>query len=724
MFKTILRPIAGLALAVGLSFMVGCAGSQAGLSSYEQAQKAALDTIKAGRFDGGRMWTFDYPPIEWFKEAYNFAPDQKWLDDVRLAALRFAGYCSASFVSEDGLVMTNHHCARESVEAVSKQGEHLVEQGYWAPTMADERKVASLYVDQLAKIQDVTGEVQAAMDKGTTDSLKIQFRDDAIIEIQKRLGAESKLRVSVTSLYDGGRYSAYMYKRYSDVRLVFAPEVSLGFFGGDWDNFTYPRYDLDCSFFRVYDDNGKPLKTEHFYKWSQNGAAEGELVFVVGNPGSTGRLSTAAQLEFDRDYAIPFTCRMIDNRVDIFQKYADRHPEKREEMINQLFSISNSQKVYKGQLAGLRDDKLMQRRKDFDRQFRENVEKRPELKAKYGQIWGEIAEARQRLQSVATDYFGLRFSGMGGAEHMGKAASLVRMALEMRKPDSLRAKPYQGKSLDLIKRSLMKPVKPDADMEELTLVKQLETIQQVIGNKDEVTTTLLAGQSPEQATKRLFGLTILKDSVKVAELVNGAPASIEESTDPFIVAARLAAPRQENAQKVFGGVRTRDQLNQTLLGRALYDVYGTSIPPDATFTLRLADGVVKGYEYNGTKAPVYTTFYGLYDRYYSFPGDKSWELPERWINRPADFDLSKPMNFVSTNDIIGGNSGSPIINKNKEVVGLIFDGNIESLPGEFIFAEDANNRSVSVHSAGMVHAIRFMYKAARLADELEAGKIR
>jgi hypothetical protein len=288
----------------------------------------------------------------------------------------------------------------------------------------------------------------------------------------------------------------------------------------------------------------------------------------------------------------------------------------------------------------------------------------------------------------------------------------------------LRAKAYQGKVLDMTKRSISKPAKPDADMDGLTLIKQLETMRQFLGNDDPFIQHLLAGQTLEVAAKRLAAQTILGDSAKVVELVNNAPASIEASTDPFIVAARMAIPRQERAQKVSEEIGARDQVNQTLLGRAMYDVYGTSIPPDATFTLRLADGVVKGYEYNGTKAPAFTTFYGMYDRYYSFPGDKSWALPERWVDRPEDFDLSKPMNFVSTNDIIGGNSGSPMINKNREVVGLIFDGNIESLPGEFIFAEDANNRTVSVHSAGMVHAIRHLYKATRLADELEAGKIR
>ena len=728
MYRQMLKPMAVFVLAISVSFLVGCGSSQQSLSTYEVARKASIDTIKAGRFDGGRMWTFDYPPMDWFKEAYNFVPDQKWMEDVRMSALRFATYCSASFVSEDGLVMTNHHCARESVEQVSKEGEHLIEKGFWAATMEDERKVPGLFVEQLAQIQDVTAEVNMAMDKGTTDDEKIEKRRDAITDIQKRLSDETKYRVSVVTLYNGGRYSAYMYKRYDDVRLVFAPELQMGFFGGDWDNFTYPRYDFDCSFFRVYDENGKPLKTKYFYKFSADGAKEGELVFVVGNPGRTARLSTSDQLEYNRDYQFPFISRVLNNEVDILRTLADRHPEKREEMINEIFGISNSQKAYGGQLAGLRDEKLMQRRKDFDRQFRAAVEKRPDLKAKYGHIWDEIAEARERARGVANEGIALRFSGMGNlktSEFLIKASGLVRLAAELEKSDdSARGKAYRGKTLDLTKRALSKPASPDMEIEELALVKQLGTIKDYLGENDPVTKSLLNGQTPEQATRRLISQCVLKDSLKVVDLVNNAPASIEQSTDPFIVAARLALPRQEKAQKVSDEIRSRDAVNQTLLGRAMYDVYGTSIPPDATFTLRLADGIVKGYDYNGTLAPAFTTFYGMYDRHYSFPNDSSWALPERWLNRPGDFDLSKPVNFVSTNDIIGGNSGSPMINKKKEVVGLIFDGNIESLPGEFIFAEDANNRTVSVHSAGMVHAIRYMYKATRLASELEAGKIR
>ena len=730
--RTVLQKLAVVALIATAAFaLIGCGstGPQAsGLSQYEIAQKKALESVKAGPYDGGRMWTFDFPPVKQFETSYGFKADQKWFDDVRMSALRFANYCSASFVSADGLVMTNHHCARESVEQVSKEGEGLLEKGFWAPTLADERKVPGLFVDQLVEIRDVTTQINAAMDAQSDDKLKIGARDSVQKLLTDQISKETKLRADFVTLYNGGKYSIYLFKKYTDVRLVFAPELQMGYFGGDWDNFTYPRYDLDCSFFRVYDEDGKPLKTQYFYKWSKDGAGEGEPTFVVGNPGRTSRLNTAAQLEFNRDIQYPFIAGMLNDRVDVLRAYADRHPEKREEMINQIFGIANSQKAYNGMLAGLRNDVLMQRRRDFDRQFRADVEKRSDLKAKYGQIWDEIANSRAHVREVANDLFALRFSGMGQmgtTAYFSKAASLAKYAAEVGKADADRARPYQEKSLELTVRTMKKPVRGDGDMEELTLVKQLESMRRTLGEDDPIVKVAFSGTTDaRQAALRMLGQTMLKDSMAVVALVSGGAAAINASQDPFIVIARMAQPRVDKAQKVSDEFRSRDQVNNTLLGRALFDTYGTTIPPDATFTLRIADGVVKGYEYNGTKAPVHTTFYGMYDRYYSFKGDKDWDLPERWVKHGPEFNLSTPMDFVATNDIIGGNSGSPMINKNKEVVGLVFDGNIESLPGDYIFAEDANNRTVAVHSSGMLEAARNIYGAKRLADELVNGGIK
>ncbi|MFZ1731292.1 MAG: S46 family peptidase [Bacteroidota bacterium] len=712
----------GMFLLLAASLFVGCSSTQE-LTPYQKAKQAALENVEAQRFDNGRMWTFEYPPLEYFKEEYKFNADQKWMDDVRMSALRFATYCSASFVSADGLVMTNHHCGRDPVEQVSKEGENLGVNGFMAMTLEDERKVDGLFVEQLVEIRDVTAQVISAMDAVTSDKERLAARDEKISELEETLSKETGNRCQLVTFFNGGKYSAYIYKRYDDVRLVFSPELQLGFFGGDDDNFTYPRYTLDCNFFRVYGEDGTPLKTEHFYKWSANGAVEGELVFTVGNPGSTGRLSTADQLEFNRDVQFPWISNLLDDYVDVLKQYMVIHPEQKEEMTNQLFSMANSQKAYKGQLSGLENDVLMQRRKDFDAKFRAQVMAKPALAEKYGKLWDEIAESRQAVRNVAPDLLSLRFEVLGAPEYLNQAMSLVRVTSELAKPEEERANAYKGNALNLSLRAIKKFKSADMDMERLVLTKKLTMMRRMLGEDDPIVISTFKGQKCDEAARRMLSESVLADSAKFEAFAAGFPESISTSDDPFIVLARMALPRRDAATEVANAVRARDQVNNSLLGRALFEIYGTSIPPDATFTLRISDGVVDGYNYNGTKAPANTTFYGMYDRHYSFPNDDQWALPERWLNPPAEFDMSTPLNFVSTNDIIGGNSGSPLINRNKEVVGLAFDGNIESLPGEFIFAPEMGNRTVSLHSAAMIEAINDIYRLDRLARELRAGKI-
>lgn len=546
-----------------------------------------LDTVKAQKFDNGKMWTFDFPPLDYFQSEYGFRPTQEWLDNVRMSALRFADYCSASFVSEDGLVMTNHHCGRESVSQVEKEGEDLHKEGFLAMKIEDERKVPGLFVDQLIKIIDVTKEMQTAIDQGKDIEEKDDFKFKKTTEIENRYKEGTSVVCQVVTLYNGGVYSAYVYKRYNDVRLVFAPEDNAGFFGGDPDNFTYPRYTLDCTFFRVYDEAGNPLKVSNFFRWSSNGAAPGEPIFVVGNPGSTSRLLTVSQLEFKRDITDPLILNYINRFVDSLYKVIEANPDKEKELTNELFNYTNSQKVYKGTLKGLNDGVLMARKKDFEKNFVKAVKSNEKLNAKYGNVWDDIS----------------------------------------------------------------------------ALVKQKREIYEKNKNGDFRT---------------------------------------------------LYRKLQELGAK-------EDYYNQ-ILGRAIYDVYGTKIPPDATFTLRISDGVIKSYDYNGTMAPPNTTFYGMLDRYYSFDKKYPWELHKRWLNPPADFDFGTPFNFISTNDIIGGNSGSPMINKNAEIVGLIFDGNIESMPGEFIYSSDVPT-TVSVDSRGLLEAINDMYNLKRIGSELANGKI-
>jgi len=446
-------------------------------------------------------------------------------------------------------------------------------------------------------------------------------------------------------------------------------------------------------------------------------------VFVIGNPGSTNRLSTAEQLAYYRDVQYPFVFDLINKRMDVLLRYTEANPDEAEEMRTDILSMSNAQKAYMGRLTGLRDDVLMQRRRDFDRQFRAEVMKRPELADKYGSVWEEIAEARAKMREVAPDLYAFRAGGLGVSDFYSRAAQLVMLARELKKPEDERSAAFKGDRLELMKRALSKDIGANIKLDKLTLENQLKMMINMLGIDDPVVQVMLQGRTPAVAASQLLEATLLRDSTRIEALVNGAPDAIMASDDPFIAAARLAAPRYERAQEVAREMSARDEVNRSLLGRALFDVYGTDIPPDATFSLRIADGIVKGFDYNGTKAPAHTTFYGLYDRYYSFKGEEAWELPERWLNPPPAFDMSTPMDFVSTNDIIGGNSGSPIINKDREVVGLVFDGNIESLPGDFIFAEDMANRTVSVHSAGILEAVRHIIKADRIARELERGSL-
>jgi hypothetical protein len=708
--------------AVASVLLIGCSATQQSADSYSALKKAALDTVKARQFDGGKMWTFDHPPVDYFKQTYNFNATKEWLDDVRLSALRLTSGCTASFISGDGLVMTNHHCVRGSLASVQKPGENLLENGFYASRIEDERKISGLQLEQLIDLRDVTNEINAAMASAPTDTGKITARSDKMKEIEKANSDETKkIRAQVVTFYNGGKYSLYLYRQFNDIRLVFTPELQAAHFGGEYDNFTYPRYAFDCSFIRVYED-GKPYRTEHFYKWSQKGADEGELVFVVGNPGRTGRLNTTEQLEFLRDVSYPYTFQILTERLKSLDDQIRRHPDRKDALFTQKLGIANGWKSYLGRLDGLRNDIVMQRRRDFDRQFRSRVEANPQLKARYGHIWDEIAESRQKLRAIASESQGLRFSGVGGSELLARAANFVQYAVEMAKPDAERVEAFRGDRLLRSIAQMSRFSQIDAEFDAVTLAKQLTVMQNKLGADDPIVRQALQGQSVEKAAQRLVSSTIMTDTLKCAQLFKD-PAAIMSSDDPMIGLVRASWPRIDKVNALNKEISTKDQVNAALLGQALFEVYGTAIPPDATFTLRLADGVVAGYPYNGTKAPAWTTFYGLYDRAASFPNDDEWKLAPHWKNPPPEFNLSTPCNFSSTNDIIGGNSGSPMINKNKEIVGLIFDGNMESLPGDFIFAEDLGNRTVSVHSAGLYEAIRVLYKADRLAREMKAGKM-
>ncbi len=714
------------------AFLVVAMMALAGCSSYQATKSASQkyfnpDTVKAGQFDNGKMWTFDYPPMNYFKEAYNFSPDSVWLSETRLSALRLSG-CSASFISEDGLFLTNHHCARYALDKVNRLGEDLPDSGFYAKTMDEERKVDGMYADQLVLMKDVTEEVQKAFETGATDQEKVANGNAGIQRLQKEYWARFKkenpadsMVFQVVSFYNGGKYSLYGYHRYTNVRLVFAPEMIVAYFGGDYDNFTYPRYDLDCSIFRIYGSDGKPLHSENYFKWSADGAKENEPVFVIGNPGRTSRLQTVAQLKFERDYTYPYFLNLLGNLATIYSDYIAKHPDKKLQYQTRLFGISNSQKAVTGYLGGLRDPYLMARKEAFEKDFQAAVEKNPALEEKYGSVWKDIASIQDKMAQTFNRVNAYSTIGFGGSAYFSIASRLVEYANRMKMPENERPKNMQGALLDTFKVKFF-PADFNKEIERAMLASRLKYMRSAFGTNDEAFNGLLGGRTPNQAADYLASNTSLGDSAKVVAMLNGNPDDILNSTDPFIQYAVSTIQTANDLRAEYQKLTAAETSETLLLGRALYDVYGTSIPPDATFTLRLADGVVKGYDYNGTIAPPMTTFYGMYNRYYSFNKQYPWSLPSEWQNPPADFNLSTPLDFVATNDIIGGNSGSPVINENRQIVGLIFDGNIESLPGNFIYVPTLN-RSVAVHSDAITQALKYIYHADRIVNEIKSGKI-
>jgi hypothetical protein len=694
-------------------FFFGCSTQQAIKSNaYNYID---LDTIQAGQYDTGKMWTFDFPPIDYLKKTYGFTPSKEWFEKARLSTLRLPT-CTASFVSEDGLVMTNHHCARAALDSVIRESEQLIDQGFYAPTLEEERRASGIYMDQLLIMEDVTNEVQQAFESGSTKKLKIINRQIRIQEIQrqysekyKTIAPQDSMIFNVISFYNGGRFSLYGYKRYTDIRLVYAPEESMAFFGGDPDNFTYPRYDFDCAFFRVY-DNGKPLKTVNFFKFSPEGAIDGDVVFVIGNPGTTSRLKTITQLEFLRDYEYPTLIEMYKNVGKIYSAYVEKHPEEKVKYLNTIFGINNSRKAVDGYLNGLNDPLLMARKKDFGNRLKDAFLNKSNKKTQYGDPWSDIAEYQAEIAAITLELNALKLQGRYISKYLSLTADLVDAAY------------FSGDLLYESTKQKFYPAIFDKEIEKQLLAFHLETMKKVLHGKNEAFDKLIANREPEQVAEQIAMNSFLDSKLRTDALLAVSSDSILKSNDPLITFIVTTREHRNKIQRKYDEVNIKLQASEQVLGKLMYEIYGTQIPPDATFTLRIADGIIKAYEYNGTIAPHVTTFYGMYDRYYSFGGHAPWKLPERWVNPPASFHMNTPINLISTNDIIGGNSGSPMINRDLKLVGLVFDGNIESLPGNIIY-DDTKNRTVSVHPAGILEGLEQIYKAERIVKELREGKI-
>ncbi len=664
------------------------------------------------RADEG-MWTFDNPPTRLIQQKYGFALTKEWLDHVRLSCVRLNDGGSGSFISPDGLLLTNHHVARGQLQKSSTAEHDYIKDGFYAATSDQEIKTPDLEVNVLQSMEDVTAKVQAAIKPGMANDESFKARNAVIASIEAESTKATGLRSDIVTLYQGGEYWLYRYKKYTDVRIVFAPEAQAAFYGGDPDNFTYPRYDLDMAIFRVY-DNGKPIHTDNYLAWSANGPAKDELVFVAGHPGSSQRQDTVAQLTMDRDVIDPAVLAFLDNRVKTLQNYSTLGPEQARQAASQIFGLQNAIKVYRGRIDGLAEKKVFDKKVADETDFRQKVEANPEWAREYGDAWKEIERAMKEDATL----FPTNFYRRSGSTTLGTALTLVQYSAEVAKPDGDRLPGYHDAQLESLKYRLLSPAPSYPQLEIAQTTDGLEFAQKHLPANDEWLTTILNGQQPAAVAKELVGGTRLADPGVRKALLIGGPAAIAASTDPMIMMARKLDPIIRAANKKSDAIDSVTESAGEKLGKARFAVYGKSSYPDATFTLRLSYGAASGYPMNGTIAPYKTTYYGLYDRSSSFNNAPPFDLPKRYTDRVGKFDLNTPLDFVTTNDIIGGNSGSPVINQKGELVGLVFDGNIQSIVGDFIY-DDYQNRTVAVHSSGMLMALRQLYDAGKLADEIQ-----
>jgi hypothetical protein len=674
---------------------------------------AAAPTIRAEE----GMWTFDNPPLKQLAEKYNFQPSQQWLDHLRLSSVRLNDGGSGSFVSADGLLLTNHHVARGQLQKNSTPEHDYIKNGFYATTQDQEMKSPDLEINVLMSTEDVTSRVTGAV-KGIRDEKQAnKARQAEIAAIEKESKDKTGLRSDIVTFYNGGEYWLYRYKAYTDVRIVFAPEQQAAFYGGDPDNFTYPRYDLDMAIFRVY-DNGKPLHTENYLKWSAKGAAPDELVFISGHPGSTERQDTVAELLVARDVTIPAVTEYLQRRIAALQAFSAQSAENAQLVGSTIFGLQNSLKVYLGRTEALADKAVLGKKEAEEADFRAKVAANPEWQKEYGGAWDTIARVEDQYKAEIPK----RVFRRTDSQLFTFALEIVQYVAEVKKPDSERMPTYYSAGLDSLMQQLLSPAKVYAASEKANMTAALKLATQKLGPNDEWLQAVLQGGDVDKTVAALVDGTKLGDADFRKSLIDGGEAAVAASADPMIVAARRVDPISRATY-----IRNRDKYQSVLtpageaLGKARFLVYGKNAYPDATFTLRLSYGTVTGYPYNGTVAPPFTTFYGLYDRAASFSNKSPFDLTPKEEAARDKLDLSTPFDFVSTGDIIGGNSGSPVVNREGELVGLVFDGNIESLAGDYVY-DGTKNRAVAVHSAGMIEGLRKIYGADKLADELEGKK--
>jgi len=673
------------------------------------------------------MWLFNVPPTASVKAKYGFQLTKSWLDHTQLSSVRFNNGGSGSFVSANGLTFTNHHVGAECIQQLSTGGKDYMKSGYYAKTQAEEAKCPDLELNVLQSIEDVTEKVNAAVKPGMAVADQGQAQRAAMSAIEQDCASKTKLRCDVVTLYSGAMYHLYRYKKYTDVRLVFAPEFDAAFFGGDPDNFEYPRYDLDVCFFRIY-ENDKPVHLDNFFRWSTSGVKEGDLIFVSGNPGSTGRLNTLAQLQFLRDVQYPQVLKSLARRDALLKKFSSVSQENARIAQEDMFGIENALKAFKGYDSGLLDKSLMEKKAADEASLRQAVASDPKKKAQYGDPWPEIATAMQVQKQIYLPLTYLERRGGFRGTLAGFARALVRVAEEKTKPNGERLREYRDSALPSLEQDLFSSAPIYPALEKLLLADSLAEMSENMPGS-QVVKTVLSGRKPADEAEYLIAHTKLQDVAVRKMLYQGGKAAIQASTDPLIVVMRQIDPQARVVRKQFDdqvdAVVRRDGGN---IAKIRFVTAGASSYPDATFTLRLSYGAVRGYTEDGqgptpagTNLPYFTTIGGAYEHAAQHNDTAPYKLPASWMNAKSKVKLNTPLNVVETADIIGGNSGSPVINRAGELVGIIFDGNIQSLPWNFVY-DDRIGRSIHVDSRGILEALRDIYGATTLADELAGSQ--
>ncbi|NMB75905.1 MAG: S46 family peptidase [Myxococcales bacterium] len=671
------------------------------------------------------MWLLNDFPATLVKKRYNFLPDQKWLDHVRLSSVRLAQGCSGSFVSPDGLILTNHHCAHSCVEQLSSAEKDFVRDGFYAATLAEEKKCPELEANVLEEIRDVTKRVLDAGGKKSGAAWNDATRAE-IARIEKECAAGTEVRCDVVTLYNGGRYHLYRYRRYQDLRLVFVPEFAIAFFGGDPDNFTYPRYDLDMAFVRAY-HNGQPAKVEHFLRWSEAGAAEGELTFVTGHPGATQRRLTVAELEVQRDVALPLVLHYLLELRGVLSQFNRSSEEHKRISTANLFYVENGVKARRGMWQALLEPGFLSQKIAAEEKLRQAIRRRPALAHRVGRAFEEIAASQKTLRAFLPRAMFLEYDpkvpllrGLGTREDLLRIAlHLVRLADEREKPNEERLSEYSDANLPALEQEVLVAAPFYDDMQEVLLAYSLSKLREALGPDDPAVKAILGAESPEELARRAIRETKLKDLAFRRALFAGGRAALAECRDPLIeLARRIDGPGREARKQIWERVVAPVRRASEAIAAARFALEGTAAYPDATFTLRISYGAVQGYREFERDIRPHTDFRGAFARH---TGREPYALPASWLAAKERLELDTPFNFCTTNDIIGGNSGSPVINQNAEMVGLVFDGNLQSLGGDFYY-DGSQNRTVAVSSRGMLHALERIYRAERILKEIAPKK--